>query len=44
MIEQLFIAQLEKQYIPYLKNKVLGGSFQPIVLRGGKNKPETTTT
>jgi hypothetical protein len=42
MIDQLFIAQLEKQYIPYLKNKVLGDSFQPIVLRGGKNKPETT--
>lgn len=42
MIEQLFIGQLEKLYIPYLKNVVLGHPFEPIVLRGGKTKPATT--
>ena len=42
MIDRLYIAQLEKQYIPYLKNIVLDAPFQPIMLRGGKTKPATT--
>lgn len=41
MTNQFFIAQLEKQYILYLKNIILGTPFQPIMLRGGKNKPGT---
>lgn len=42
MTDHLYIAQLEKQYIPYLKSVIQGAPFQPIVLRGGKNKPTTT--
>jgi len=42
MITDLYTRQLEKQYAFYLKNIVHGEPFQPIVLRGGKNKPATT--
>jgi len=42
MTDHLYIVQLEKQYVQYLKNIILGISFQPIILRGGKNKPVTT--
>lgn len=42
MTDQLYIAQLEKQYFPYIKSIVLEEPFRPIVLRGGKNKPSTT--
>lgn len=40
-MEQSYLAQLEKQYKQYLQNLVAGKDFQPIVLRGGKNKPAT---
>lgn len=42
MIRDQYIGYLERQYIPYLKNIILDVPFQPIVLRGGKNKPDTT--
>lgn len=42
MIDQLYITQLEKQYLQYIKSIVQEEPFQPIVLRGGKNKPSTT--
>lgn len=41
MTNQFFIAQLEKQYLLYLRNVILDKPFQPIMLRGGKNKPDT---
>jgi hypothetical protein len=44
MTGHIFITQLEKYYSFYLKGVILGLPFQPIVLRGGKNKPDTTVT
>jgi hypothetical protein len=41
-MEQSYFSQLEKQYKLYLQNLVLGKAFEPIVLRGGKNKPATS--
>lgn len=38
-----FIEQLHKKYLHYLANLVLAKTFEPIVLRGGKNKPTTTS-
>jgi hypothetical protein len=42
MIRDQYIGYLEKQYMPYLQTIIRGVPFQPIVLRGGKNKPATT--
>jgi hypothetical protein len=41
-MEQSYFSQLDKQYKLYLQNLVLGKAFEPIVLRGGKNKPATS--
>lgn len=41
-MEQSYYSQLDKQYKHYLQNLVIGKTFEPIVLRGGKNKPSTT--
>lgn len=37
-----YITQLEKYYPAYLKGIIQGLPFQPVILRGGKNKPDTT--
>lgn len=42
MTGHIYITQLEKYYPAYLKGIIQGLPFQPIVLRGGKNKPDTT--
>lgn len=42
MMHELYIAQLQKSYTPYLQDLVNGRPFEPITLRGGKKKPETT--
>lgn len=42
MTANIYITQLEKYYSSYLKGIIQGLPFQPIVLRGGKNKPDTT--
>lgn len=42
MTGNIYITQLEKYYSSYLKGIIQGLPFQPIVLRGGKNKPDTT--
>ncbi len=41
-MEQSYLSQLEKQYKRYLQNLVEGKNFETIILRGGKNKPNTT--
>ena len=42
MTGHIYITQLEKYYSSYLKGIIHGLPFQPIVLRGGKSKPDTT--
>jgi Uncharacterized protein conserved in bacteria len=42
MMHDLYRAQLQKSYAPYLQNLVNGKPFEPITLRGGKKKPDTT--
>ncbi len=42
MIDNLYLAQLEKFYKAYCRNCIAGQPFAPLVLRGGKNKPPTT--
>jgi len=41
-MEQSYLSQLEKHYKYYLQNLVAGNDFEPIILRGGKNKPANT--
>ena len=41
MQDKLFIGQLERQYSEYLKREIAGLPFQPVVLRGGKERPQT---
>ncbi len=41
MQDQLYLKQLGSYYPAYLKGVIQGNAFAPIVLRGGKNKPET---
>lgn len=40
MIDTPYILQLKKQYKGYLKNVILGKAFEPLVLRGGKDRPQ----
>jgi len=42
MNDKLFIRQLESAYEDTLKRIIRGEEFQPIRLRGGKKKPDTT--
>ncbi|HVU57223.1 MAG TPA: Wadjet anti-phage system protein JetD domain-containing protein [Puia sp.] len=42
MIDKQFISQLENAYEDHLRRIIRGQAFQPIRLRGGKNKPGTT--
>jgi hypothetical protein len=42
MIEEQYIKQLQKQYNDYLRNIILEQPFEPILLFGGKKKPDTT--
>lgn len=39
-----FIGQLEKKYPDVLRDRITGAAFEPINLRGGKKKPETTVS
>ncbi|RYY90333.1 MAG: hypothetical protein EOO15_02985 [Chitinophagaceae bacterium] len=42
MIEQQYLTQLQKLYPVYLSRLIEGVPYEPIFLRGGKNKPATT--
>jgi hypothetical protein len=42
MNEDSFIRQLAPKYAGHLRRLILGQPYQPIVLRGGKQKPEST--
>lgn len=42
MTDRFFIEQLEKRYNDYLRGLIINEPFVPIILRGGKNKPEST--
>jgi hypothetical protein len=43
MTESTYITQLDKRYRAYLRDIVAGNSWASIVLRGGKNRPDTTS-
>jgi len=42
MNEKLFIQQLDKKYLDFLRSIIREEPFQPIRLRGGKQKPHST--
>lgn len=43
MIEEHYLAQLQKRYTIFLSELIKEKSFTPIRLRGGKSKPKTST-
>lgn len=42
MIEKIYLSQLDKHYKEHLRRVISGSDFEPFILRGGKDKPETS--